>query len=212
MPRPPTQRLDREFLSIDAATLARRLLGCVLVRTVRGVRRSGIIVETEAYLGVRDRCSHAFGGRRTPRNESMYAAPGTLYVYFTYGMHYCCNVVCATEGDPQAVLVRALEPLEGLEAMRRARAACDSRDLCSGPARLCQALSIDRGLDGEDLLRSARVHFEPPPTGWVPGSIGRSARIGVGDASPWAGRPLRWFLRTNPHVSGARPGRRSPRR
>jgi len=200
-----TPRLDRPFFALGAATLARRLLGCVLVRTGGGRRRAGVIVESEAYLGVRDRASHAFGGRRTPRNESMYARPGTLYVYFTYGMHFCCNVVCAAEGDPQAVLVRALAPLDGVDAMRRARGGRDGVDLCSGPARLCQALGIDRALDGEDLTRSDRVHLEPPPPGFLPGPVGRSARIGVGSAHEWATRPLRWFLRTNPHVSRARP-------
>jgi DNA-3-methyladenine glycosylase len=199
-----TARLPRDFFAEDARTLARRLLGCVLTRVIDGERVAGIIVETEAYLGVRDAASHAFRGRRTPRNESMYARPGTLYVYFTYGMHHCCNVVCAAEGDPQAVLIRALEPLEGLERMRDARGGRGR--LCSGPARLCQALSIDRGLDGEDLVRSARVFVESPPVGLRLGPVGRSPRIGVGYAGDWAQRPLRWFIRGNPHVSrsGAR--------
>lgn len=197
----PTERLAREFFAVDARTLARRLLGCVLVRVIGGERVSGVIVETEAYLGTRDAASHAYRGRRTPRNESMYARPGTLYVYFTYGMHHCCNVVCAAEGDPQAVLVRALEPLEGLERMRRARGGRDQ--LCSGPARLCEALSIDLDLDGEDLVRSGLVWVEGPPAGLWPGRIGRSGRIGVGYAGEWASKPLRWFVRGNPHVSVA---------
>lgn len=195
-------RLPREFFAADARTLARRLLGCVLVRLVDGTRLAGLIVETEAYVGVRDAASHAYRGRRTPRNESMYARPGTLYVYFTYGMHHCCNVVCATEGDPQAVLVRALEPLEGLDVMRRYRRG--SEHLCSGPARLCQALAIDRSLDGEDLTRSTRVWLEAPPEGVRLGRIGRSARIGVAYAGEWSRRPLRWFVVGNRHVSGKR--------
>ena len=107
-------RIPRSFLAVDPEKLARRLLGQRLVRTLGdGTRLAGIIVETEAYLGVRDRAAHSFGGRRTPRNESMFARPGTAYVYFTYGMHHCVNVVCGRRDEPVAVLIRALEPVEG---------------------------------------------------------------------------------------------------
>ena len=179
-----------------------------------GRRRSGLIVETEAYLGVRDKAAHAYAGKRTARNESMYARPGTAYVYFTYGMHHCVNVVCGDEGEPVAVLLRALQPIEGLDAMRRARVASGRRrtgasglrdtDLASGPAKLCQALSIDRSLDGIDLVDAASLHVESggasdPTT--PPGRVARSPRIGVGYAEEWAARRLRWFLSGNPHVS-----------
>lgn len=189
--------------------LARALLGARLVRILDdGTRLSGMIVETEAYLGVRDRAAHSFGGRRTARNESMYGRPGTAYVYFTYGMHHCMNVVCGEEGEPVAVLLRAIEPIEGGDAMRRLRLASGRRsggpgglretDLGSGPAKLCQAMLIDRGLDGTDLARSMVLFIE---AGEGSGRVGRSARIGVGYAQEWAARPLRWFLSGNPHVS-----------
>src|SRR5262245_46221232 len=113
------ERWPREAFAGSAISLARRLLGAVLVRVLDdGEVLAGRIVETEAYLGVRDAASHAYKGRRTERNEAMYARPGTAYVYFTYGMHYCMNVVCGKEDVPAAVLLRALEPLAGLERMR----------------------------------------------------------------------------------------------
>src|SRR5262245_61693000 len=124
MPMPDLggDRLSRRFFSRDSETLAHALLGKKLVRVLQnGERLAGIIVETEAYVGVIDRASHPFGGRRTPRNESMYGRAGTAYVYFTYGVHHCVNVVCGRENEPVAVLLRALEPVEGLEAMRRLR-------------------------------------------------------------------------------------------
>ena len=114
MPR----RLGRRFYSTDSATLAQALIGRVLVRALEdGTRLAGVIVETEAYLGVEDRAAHAFGGRRTARNESMYGPPGTAYVYFTYGMHFCFNVVCGRRDEPVAVLIRALQPIEGMDRM-----------------------------------------------------------------------------------------------
>jgi DNA-3-methyladenine glycosylase len=204
------------FFAVDAATLARRLLGVVLVRSIRGRRIAGVIVETEAYLGVRDRASHAYAGRRTPRNQSMYARPGTAYVYFTYGMHHCFNVVCGAEGVPAAVLVRALEPLDGLDLMHAARGPARDgsprppTDLCSGPGKLCRALGIDRRLDGLDLLAERELWLEPALR--PPGGVRQSARVGVGGAGEWAARPLRWFIARNPHVSKGRPTTPAPER
>jgi len=212
-------RLGRTFFSVDAATLARRLLGRHLVRHgPDGERLAGVVVETEAYLGVIDRASHAFGGRRTTRNEAMYAGPGTAYVYFTYGMHFCANVVCAGEGDPQAVLIRALRPVRGLESMRARRsvpsgAAVRDVDLCRGPARLCRAMAVDRELNGHDLVGGAALWFEEGAA--LPDRlIRRSARVGVEYAGTWAARRLRWFVegelcvsgRANPRGAGLRTG------
>src|SRR5262245_56893700 len=115
-------RMTSEDYGLPAARLARELLGCVWVRTLdSGARLAGRIGETEAYLGVKDKASHTYGGRRSARNEPMWGAPGLAYVYFTYGMHHCFNVVCGREGEPVAVLLRALEPVEGLEQMREHR-------------------------------------------------------------------------------------------
>lgn len=168
-----------------------------------GTRLAGIIVETEAYLGERDAAAHTYRGRRSARNNSMWLDGGHAYVYFTYGLHYCMNVVAQTEGRPTAALLRALEPTEGLDRMYRHRAAA-RRDtqLCSGPARLCEALAIDRGLDGIDLTRDPGLFIEQARSRALPRrNIGVSARIGVAYAGEWADRPLRFFRLRNPHVS-----------
>lgn len=209
---PAMPRISRGFLRTDAESLAAGLLGQRLVRVLPGGERlSGIIVETEAYVGVIDRASHAFAGRRTARNESMYAQAGTAYVYFTYGMHWCFNIVCGRVDEPLAVLVRALEPVEGIERMRerRTRPGVDppgDTALCSGPARLCQALAIDRSFNGIDLTRDARL-FLARANGVRPteSDVACSARIGVGGAGEWADAPLRFYLRENPHVSRGGP-------
>jgi DNA-3-methyladenine glycosylase len=200
-------RTGREFFETDAATLAKRLIGCTLVRVLDGERLAGRIVETEAYLGVQDRASHAFGGRRTPRNEMMYARPGTAYVYFTYGMHFCMNVVCAAVDEPVAVLLRALEPLEGLGSMRAARAtpskpAPRDTDLCSGPGKLCRALGIARAENGQDLVDGGVMWIEHAPPHWSSPRLMNTARIGLGDTGVWGKRRLRWHVHGNPHVSG----------
>lgn len=208
---------DRHWLAVDAATCAERLLGVTLVRTLpNGERLAGVIVETEAYLGAHDRASHTYAGRRTARNEAMYARAGTAYVYFTYGMHFCMNVVCGDEGEGAAVLVRALEPVEGLESMRRLRSGKmeESRlrdtDLCSGPAKLCRALSIDRALNGMDLLGESPggpLRLEVDGARLVSRSVvDRSPRIGIASAGEeWAAAPLRFTVRGCPFLS--RPGR-----
>jgi DNA-3-methyladenine glycosylase len=152
------RRLERGFFARDTLAVARELLGQRLVRILDGERLSGRIVEVEAYIGEDDEACHARSGR-TERNAAMYGPPGHAYVYFIYGVHHCLNVVTEQEGFPAAVLVRALEPLEGIGAM------CESRwpgsvedrggqpdiELASGPAKLCRALAIDRRFDGADL-------------------------------------------------------------
>jgi len=190
----------------DPVTTARLLLGQRLVRVDDGHRLAGIIVETEAYLGADDRAAHTFGGRRTPRNEVMYREGGYAYVYFTYGMHHCLNVVCGGVGEGVAVLIRAIKPVEGVDAMwlRRPKAG-RATDLCSGPGRVCQALSIDLSLNGTDLRTSGELFIEQARSRAISAKlIGRSPRIGVGYAGDWAQRPLRFFIRGNPHVSGRR--------
>lgn len=194
------------MLKQPAESLAADLLGTTLARRLSsGLILRGRIVETEAYVGIRDRASHAFGGRRTPRNEAMYAKPGTAYVYFTYGMHFCFNVVCAAEGDPQAVLIRAVEPLEGIDAMRHHRgmgAAASDRLIASGPARLCQAFAIDRELNAVDLVTSDRLWLEPATDSTRPTRRPlRTPRIGVDYAGAWAKRLLRFVDPNTEHAS-----------
>lgn len=193
-------RLTRVFYRRGPATVARSLLGHKLVRVTDGVRAAGIIVETEAYLGVQDRAAHTFNGRRTPRNETMWGDGGHCYVYFTYGMHHCVNVVTGSEGQPVAVLLRALEPVEGVEMMAERRNR--TQDLCSGPGRLCQALAIDRSLDGVDLVSGSGLFIERVPRRRSPiAKIARTSRIGVDYAGEWAKKPLRFHIRDNPHIS-----------
>jgi DNA-3-methyladenine glycosylase len=200
-------RPSRRFFLRDAETLARALLGHVLVRRLDDGRElAGRIVEVEAYLGAPDRAAHSFGNRRTERNRVMWLEGGHAYVYFTYGMHWCFNVVASRANVPEACLVRALEPLEGLDAMRRRRVRKASRDtlldtdLCSGPARLTQALGIGRAENGCDLVSSDRLYIRQGRA-VPPAAVGVSARIGVGYAGEWASRPLRFFVEGNPHVS-----------
>ena len=202
MTAPPNPSPERwTAYDADAVTVARSLLGQRLVRLEGGHRLSGIIVETEAYLGADDRAAHTFGGRRTARNESMYLPGGHAYVYFIYGMHYCLNAVCGRAGEGTAVLLRALAPEEGLEIMRTRRpAARRDRELCSGPARLTAALNIDRALDGIDLRTHPQLWIEPAaPVG--EGRIRSRPRIGVASAGSWAEKPLRFLIDGCRHVS-----------
>lgn len=201
-------KLSREFYTCaDVVALARRLLGQVLVIPARDGRRvSGLIVETEAYRGPEDRASHAWGGRRTKRTETMYAVGGTAYVYFVYGMYHQFNVVTNVAGVPHAVLVRALEPREGLDLIRRRRRGQPERGLTSGPGKLCIALGIDRRLDAADLCGD-RAWIEAGAR--VPASaIASGPRIGIDYAAEWAAVPWRFWIRDSPFVS-VRP--RAPR-
>lgn len=196
-------RARHAFFRRDPVTVARTLLGQRLVRVIDGATLAGRIVETEAYLGPPDRAAHSFGGRRTARNESMYLPGGHAYVYFTYGMHHCVNVVAGNADEPVAVLIRALEPVEGLEHMRTHRpTAKRDTDLCSGPGKLCQALRIDRSLDGLDLATDERLRVELARRRALPADrIVVAARVGIDYAGAWKDKPLRFFLRGNPHVS-----------
>jgi DNA-3-methyladenine glycosylase len=195
----PGRVLPRAFYRRDAREVAPDLLNKVLV--CRGA--AGRIVEVEAYVGAIDPASHAYRGR-TARNATMFGPAGHLYVYFTYGMHWCANAVCEEEGTGSAVLLRALAPLLGIEAMIERRRRPALRDLCSGPARLCQALGIDRDDDGADLIQGDRGiailddGVRPPPR------PGCSRRIGL---SKGVEHPWRWFVPGDPNLS--RPASRS---
>ena len=199
-PHPP-----RSVFRRDPVWVARKLLGHRLVSGVGGTRTAGIIVETEAYLGIADKAAHTYGGRRSRRNRTMWGAAGHAYVYFVYGMHHCINVVAGETGDPVAVLIRALEPDAGIDTMfERRRRARRATDLCSGPAKLCQALGIDLRLDGEDLTSSDLLCVEsssrrPPPT-----TIVATPRVGIAYAEEWQNEPLRFFVAGNLHVSHGR--------
>lgn len=184
--RAPFQRSE---LADDGLSAAEALLGAVLVHG----GTAGRIVEVEAYHGAADPASHAYRGP-TARNAVMFGPAGHLYVYLIYGMHHCANVVAGPEGEAQAVLVRALEPLKGIEEMT-ARRAGTARDLCRGPGRLCEAMAIDRTHDGADLCGRGLLRLEQ---GEPPRRIGRGPRVGVTSA---AERPWRLFDADSPHVS-----------
>ena len=186
--------LPRGFYRRDPRLVAVDLLGKVLVAG----ERTGRIVETEAYCGASDPAAHSYR-RRSARNATMFGPPGHLYVYFTYGMHWCANPVCGDVGEPVAVLIRALAPLTGAEQMRALRpAAKRDPDLCNGPAKLCQALGIDGTYDGADLVTGGRGvtivddGTPPPPDPVV------TTRIGITQA---VDEPWRWYVRDDPHVS-----------
>jgi DNA-3-methyladenine glycosylase len=197
-------RFARKFFARDTLAVARDLLGVRLVRLLDGQRLSGIVVECEAYIGQDDTACHASRGR-TRRNEVMFGPPGYAYIYFTYGMHWMLNVVTEAEGFPAAVLLRAIQPVEGIETMRALRKAQGNsradRSLTGGPARLTQALAIDQTLNGADLVGGERLWLERDAR--VPdGSVGCGPRIGVQYAAekdrlaPW-----RFWVRDNPYVS-----------
>jgi DNA-3-methyladenine glycosylase len=193
--------VHRSDLSGDPLRVAPWLLNKVLVRG----ERAGRIVEVEAYKGSSDPASHAYRGR-TPRTEVMFGPPGFVYVYFTYGMHWCANIVCWPEGRAGAVLIRALEPVSGLDEMRAARtAARRDRDLCNGPAKLCQALGITGADNGTDLFArrgsgtgAAAIRLVDDGTK-PPARPARGPRIGIRVATE---APWRFWVPGNTHVSG----------
>ncbi len=197
-----SRRLPRSFYARPSPKVASGLLGRLLVRRLPSGRLlSARIVETEAYQQD-DPASHSFRGR-TPRTEVMFGPPGHLYVYFTYGMHYCMNVVTAGPGEGSAVLLRAAEPLEGLADMARRRGTNDPRLLCSGPARLCQAFGVTARHNGTDLVNDGDGDLWLLTGRAVPGSsvaVGRRVGIRTGVERPW-----RFAIDRDPFVSRGRP-------
>lgn len=190
--------LPRSFYDRSTELVARELIGKVLVKQSAGGRASGRIVETEAYTGSTDPASHAYR-RPTARNRVMFGPAGFLYVYLSYGMHVCCNVVTESDGIAGAVLIRALEPIDGIELMLTRRGPRPVRDLCNGPGKLCRALDIDLGDYGADLEQSP-VRLEDD--GFVPQQLAVSGRIGI---TVGTDLPLRFFLPGNAFVSPGRP-------
>jgi DNA-3-methyladenine glycosylase len=195
-----TRRLPRSFFARPSPEVGPDLLGRILVRKVGdGTLLTARIVEAEAYQED-DPASHSFRGR-TNRTEVMFGPPGHAYVYFTYGMHHCMNVVTGSTGEGSAVLLRAAEPLEGLEEMARRRGTNEPRALCSGPGRLCQALGIDRAENGLDLVRGRLLWLlEGAPV--APSTISVGPRVGITSGTE---RPWRFSVQGDRFVSRARP-------
>ena len=188
--------LGEDFFARDTARVARDLLGARLVRVVGNSVLEGKVVETEAYYGEGDPPSHASSGR-TARSEIMWRKPGLAYVYLIYGMYFMFNVVTESRGSPGAVLIRAVEPLEGLDSMEKNRGGISGADLTNGPGKLAQAFEIDRGLNGEDVVNSDQILFlargNPNPN-----NIETSRRIGVSEGKE---EELRFYLAGNEYVS-----------
>ena len=203
-------KLPREFYTrADTLQIARELLGKTLViPQAGGARISGMIVETEAYLGAEDKAAHSYGNRRTKRTETMFAVGGTAYIFFIYGMYFQFNVVVGSAGTPHAVLIRAAQPIEGIETMRARRHTVKGKistrqmpdkNLTSGPGKLCIALGIDRTFNNEDLI-GEKVWLE---NGKEPnaGEIACGKRVGIDYAEEYAEKPWRFWLKDNLFVS-----------
>jgi DNA-3-methyladenine glycosylase len=191
---PKSLILPPKFYQRDTVTVAKNLLGKRLVRIWRGKRLSGLIVETEAYLGAKDAAAHSYNGRNTERIRSMFLPGGHVYVYLIYGMHYCMNVVTKGEGEPEAILVRALEPEAGVVGRT------------DGPGRLCKALKI--GLKQDGLSLAGPIMFiEQTGRSLVKEEIGAGPRIGVEYAGEAANWPLRFTWKAHPHLSRKEKGK-----
>jgi DNA-3-methyladenine glycosylase len=198
-------KIASDFYLQDTITVARALIGCLLWRRIGRALLSARIVEAEAYLGANDPASHARRGLRSARNESMYLSGGHAYVYFTYGMHWCLNVVTQEADTAEAVLLRAAEPIKGIESMRKRRPkAKRDYDLMNGPGKICMAMSIDGTLDGE-RLDGERLYLTGRDREMRDEDIAVSPRIGVeGAGEPASIWPLRFFVRDNRYVSAYR--------
>jgi DNA-3-methyladenine glycosylase len=192
------ERLRRRDLPVDTIELARYLIGKTLVHALRGRRTSGRIVETEAYP-IGDAAGHAFRGQ-TRRNASLYLGRGHAYVYFIYGMYYCLNVSSERPGIGAGVLIRALEPIEGIDLMKERRGSSSVRDLARGPGRLTVAMAIDSRDDGVDLCADPSLWLGAPDSGYR-GVVSATTRIGL---SREQGRPWRFYERGSSFVSGPR--------
>ncbi|KAM3917623.1 DNA-3-methyladenine glycosylase isoform 1-T2 [Leptodactylus fuscus] len=200
------QRHLSDFYNKSCIDLAKSFLGQILVRRLPdGTELRGRIVETESYLGGEDEASHSRGGKRTERNVAMYMKPGTIYVYQIYGMYFCMNV--SSQGDGAAVLLRSLEPIEGLDTMRKFRNVkrnlqkpLKDKELCNGPSKLCQAFAIEKNFDRQDLVNDQSTWLEAGPE--IPDEdIVCCARIGISNAGEWTRKPLRFYIKDNKFVS-----------
>lgn len=200
-------KLLREFYNRDSVTVAKDLLGKYLVHVVEGEKLIGKMVEVEAYMGPFDKAAHSYNNRRTERNEIMYGGPGFSYVYIIYGMYNCMNVVVEEPGKPQAILIRALEPIEGLETMSKFRfnkaydelAKRERIGLTSGPGKLCQALNIDRTHNGLDLCGDRLYIFEDENQESF--EIISTTRINIDYAEEAKDFPWRFYIKNNPYIS-----------
>lgn len=188
--------LPVSFFRRPTEVVAAELLGMVVVSSVDGAVTEGVITETEAYLGYDDPASHGYLHRRNARNAALFGPPGRWYVYLSYGMHWCANLVCQRSGLASAVLLRALQPIAGLDIMRKRRGGVPDRELCSGPGKLCQALGMTRDLDDQRMAHSPVLVRRPERS--EERRIAITPRIGISKAVDW---PLRFCLAGSPWTS-----------
>ncbi|XZM27140.1 DNA-3-methyladenine glycosylase [Clostridium perfringens] len=202
-------RLGRDFYNRDTLTVAKELLGKVLVRKINGVTLKGKIVETEAYIGAIDKASHAYGGKRTNRTETLYADPGTVYVYIIYGMYHCLNLISEEKDVAGGVLIRGIEPLEGIEEMSKLRykksyeelSSYEKKNFSNGPSKLCMALGIDKGENGINTISSEEIYVEDDSLIKKDFSIVEAKRIGIDYAEEARDFLWRFYIKDNKFVS-----------
>lgn len=202
-------RLGRDFFARDTLIVAKELLGKVIVREIDGVRLSGKIVETEGYIGAIDKASHAYGGKKTPRVEPLYGEPGISYVFSIYGMYECFNVISKEKGSPEGILIRAVEPIDGLEkiAQNRFRKSYDTltakeiKNLTNGPSKLCIALDINKKVHNfMDLVISKELYIEDGDM-INSSDIVETTRVGIDYAEEAVDFPWRFYVKNNIYVS-----------
>ena len=201
--------LNKAFYSTDTITLSKKLLGKVLVHKINDKVLKGIIVETEAYIGAIDKASHAYGGRRTTRTETLYGEPGIVYVYSIYGMYHCFNVICGKKDIAEGVLIRGLEPLDGLDEMSFNRfekpyeelKKAQIKNLTSGPSKLCMAMNIDKSNNTKELIKENLLYIEDHNIEVSPSNIVETTRVGIDYAEEAIDFPWRFYIKDNPFVS-----------
>ena len=193
-------KFDRDFYLNDTFEVAECLLGATLHTNIEGEVASGKIVELEIYLGKIDKASHAYGGRRTARNEVMYHIGGIAYIYLIYGLHSLFNIVTGTDNDAHAILIRALEPVSGIGIMKERRGSDKLLNLTTGPGKLCSALGISRDQNGVDLTGDT-IWIEHPKVNIPANKMIRAKRIGIDYAEEYRDKLWRFYIKDNPHVS-----------
>ena len=194
-------KLDYDFYQNDAVTTAKDLLGKIIVREINGQKIMTKIVDTEAYMGAEDKASHAYNNKKTKRTKTMFGKGGLAYIYLIYGMYHCFNVVTAVKDDPHAVLVRAVEPVEGLELIKKNRNIKSSNleDLTNGPGKLSQALKIDKSLDGCDLVKSNKLYLLDQENNDF--KVEAAPRVNIDYAEEYKDKLWRFYIRGNKFIS-----------
>jgi DNA-3-methyladenine glycosylase len=197
------KRLTRQFFIQPTLKVAKQMLGKFLIREINGKKVGGMIVETEAYIGPEDKASHAFGGKITERNMAEYMRGGHVYIYLIYGMYWQLNISTFRKGKPECVLIRALEPTDGIDVMKKYRKIKEVRNLTNGPGKLCEALKLDKKFYGYDVCKKGgKLYLEDRGVRIKPSQIKTSPRIGIDYAGPyWSKVPWRFYIKNNKFVS-----------